>query len=104
VRESLLGEELLSRLDPLIGAGAVMVFAFSPTGVSFSPWAFYVQQNDTNYVFFSSASFVELTEGFLRTKEIGANELVAGVIRLPRGVDPNLPFSLRYSTSGVDYP
>jgi hypothetical protein len=104
VRDSLLGEELLSRLEPVIGTGAVMVWAYSPTGASFSPWTFYVQQGGTNYVFFSGASFVELTEGFLRTERIDAGELVAGVIRLPRGVDPAAPFSLFYSSVGVDYP
>jgi hypothetical protein len=104
VRDSLLGDALLSRLDPVVGTGAVMVWAYSSTGAGFSPWAFFVQQNGTNYVFFSDASFVELTSGFLRTEEIDAGGLVAGVIRLPRGVDSTQPFGLYYASQGVDYP
>jgi hypothetical protein len=104
VRDSLLGEELLSRLDPVIGTGAIMVWAYSSTGASFSPWTFYVQQRGTNYVFFSSASFVELTGDFLRVDRIDAGRLIAGVIRLPRAVDPSSPFALFYGTMGVDYP
>ncbi len=104
IRQGALGEELLTALDPLIGTGAVMVWAFSVEGAPFSPWSFFIQQGGTNYVFFSSASFVELTERFLRVERVPAGEVVAGVIRLPKGVDPELPFSVVFSTSSVDYP
>jgi len=104
VRGSSLGEDLVERLEPLIGTGAVMVWAFSPTGVGFSPWNFFVRQSGTNYVFFSSASFVELTPDFVGTKRISANGLVAGVIRLPRGADPGQPFEIFYSSSGAPFP
>jgi len=104
IRGSALGEDLVERLEPLIGTGAVMVWAFSPTGVGFSPWNFFVRQSGTNYVFFSSASFVELTPDFVGAKRISANGLVAGVIRLPRGADPGQPFEIFYSSSGATFP
>jgi len=104
VRGSALGEDLVERLEPLIGTGALMVWAFSPTGVGFSPWNFFVRQSETNYVFFSSASFVELTPGFVGTKRIPASGLAAGVIRLPRGADPGQPFEIFYSSSGMLFP
>jgi len=104
IRESALGPELIASLDPLIGTGAVMVWAFSIEGAAFSPWTFYIKQGGTNYVFFSSASFVELTGGFLRVERVNAGEVAAGVIRLPKSVDGSLPFSVYFGTSGVDYP
>ena len=104
IRESALGPEMVSMLEPLIGTGAVMVWAFSSEGAAFSPWNFYVKQGGTNFVFFSSASFVELTDGFLRVERVNAGEVVAGVIRLPKSVDSELPFSVYFGTSGVDYP
>jgi len=104
VQESTLGDDLLDRLEPLVGTGAVMVWAYSPTGADFSPWNFFVQQAQTNYVFFSSASFVELTAGFVRDKTIGAGEMAAAVIRLPRGVDPAVPFAIVYSATKVTFP
>jgi hypothetical protein len=104
IRESALGTELLDALEPLIGTGAVMVWAFSIEGAAFSPWTFYIKQGGTNYVFFSSASFVELTDGFLRVERVDAGEVVAGVIRLPKSVDSSLPFSVYFGTTGVDYP
>ncbi|MDD5646359.1 MAG: hypothetical protein PHW86_04245 [Candidatus Bipolaricaulis sp.] len=103
-RDGTLGVELLQRLDPLIGTGAVMVWATSSTGTSFSPWSFYVQQNGTNYVFFSAASFVELTDGFLRAETLSTGAVAAGVIRLPKSVDASAPFSIHYGTSGVSFP
>jgi hypothetical protein len=104
IRDSALGPELISALEPLIGSGAVMVWAFSIEGAAFSPWSFYIQQGGTNYVFFSSASFVALTDGFLRVERVNAGEVAAGVIRLPKSVDSVLPFSVYFGTSGVDYP
>ncbi len=103
IRESPLGPDLVAALDPLIGTGAVMVWVFSAEGAAFSPWTFYIKQDGTNYVFFSSASFVELTEGFLRVERVNAGEVVAGVIRLPKSVDADRPFSVYYGTSAVDY-
>ena len=104
VRASALGDDLLSRLDPLIGTGAVMVWATSTTGAPFSPWYFYVQQSGTNFVFFSSASFVELTSGFLSLERLEPGTLAAAVIRLPKGVNAESPFAVRYSSFGVTYP
>lgn len=102
--DSALGDDLIARLEPLVGTGAVMVWAFSATGVDFSPWNFFVRQSGTNYVFFSSASFVELTAGFIGAEKIRENETLAGVIRLPRGADPSHPFELFYSSTGVPFP
>jgi len=104
ILDSALGSDLLIALDPLIGTGAVMVWAFSVDGAAFSPWSFYIKQSGTNYVFFSSASFVELTDGFLRAERVAAGEVAAGVIRLPRSVNNSAPFAVYYGTSGVDYP
>jgi hypothetical protein len=104
VRTSALGNDLLSRLDPAIGTGAVMVWATSTTGAAFSPWYLYVQQSGTNFVFFSSASFVELTSGFLGLKRLDPGALAAAVIRLPRGVDVQTPFAVRYNSFSVTYP
>jgi len=104
IRGGALGPELVSALEPLLGSGAVMVWAFSIEGASFSPWNFYIRQGGTNFVFFSSASFVALTDGFLRVESVNAGEVVAGVIRLPKSVDAAQPFSVFFGTSGVDYP
>ncbi len=104
VRTSALGSELITRLDGVIGTGAVMVWAWSRAAASFTAWGFYIQQGGTNYVFFSDASFVELTAGFLDLKKLTPGALAAAVIRLPRSVDPAKPFDVRYSTSGVSYP
>jgi len=104
VRTSLLGAELISTMDEVIGTGAVMVWAVSPLGTAFTPWNFYIRQNNTNYVFFSKASFVELTENFLRVERVEAGDVAAGVIRLPRSVDASVAFSVFYGTTGVDYP
>ena len=104
VRTSALGDDLLSRLDPVIGTGAVMVWATSTTDAPFSPWYFYVQQSGTNFVFFSSASFVGLTSGFLSIERLEPGTLAAAVIRLPKGVNAQAPFAVRYSSFGVTYP
>jgi len=104
VRSSLLGSDLIETIAEVIGTGAVMVWAVSPTGTDFTPWNFYIRQNDTNYVFFSTASFVELTVGFLRVERVEAGDVAAGVIRLPRSVDAEAAFSVFYGTSGVNYP
>jgi len=104
VSSSLLGTELLVSVDEVIDTGAVMVWAVASAGAEFSPWNFYIRQNNTNYVFFSAASFVELTENFLRVERVEAGEVVAGVIRLPRSVDTEAAFSVFYGTSSVDYP
>jgi hypothetical protein len=104
VRTSLLGLELLAAIDEVIGTGAVMVWAVSANGAEFSPWNFYIRQSGTNYVFFSKASFVELTDDFLRVDRVEPGDIVAGVIRLPKSVNANAPFSVFYGISGVDYP
>lgn len=103
VRNGTLSPDLLHSVDPLIGTGAVMVWVLSPTGADFSPWRFFVQQNGTNYVFFSPASFVELTPGFLKAKRIPAGEIAAGVIRLPKGVDRNAAFAVYYGTAKATF-
>jgi len=100
---SALGEDLLLALEPLVGTGAVMVWALSQTGSAFIPWNFYIQQSGTNYVFFSAASFVELTEGFLHSGRVEPGAIVAGVIRLPGGIDTNAPFSIQYGTAGATF-
>jgi hypothetical protein len=104
VRTSSLGPELLERLDAVIGTGAVMVFVWSAVAPSFSPWYFYIQQSGANHVFFSDASFVELTAGFLDLTHLVPGQLAAAVIRLPKSVHPLEPFGVRYSTFGVAYP
>lgn len=97
IRTSLLGNDLLSRLDPLIGTGAIMVLAYSAAGADFSPWQIFVDQNGVYHVFFSASSFVELTEGFLDTERLSANEFAAGIIcRMPSGVDAGQPFAIWY--------
>ncbi len=103
VRDGMFGEELLKSIDPLIGTGAVMVWALSPTGADFSPWRFFVQQNGTNYVFFSPASFAALTPGFLEATRIEPGAIAAGVIKLPKGVKRDAAFSVYYGTSKVDF-
>jgi len=104
IRLGVLGDDLVEAIDPLIGTGAVMVWAFSPTGADFSPWHFYIRQGGTNYVFFSTASFTELTPGFVSRQRVEPGEVVAGVIRLPRGADPATPFSVFFGTTGVGFP
>jgi len=81
-----------------------MIWAVSPGGAEFSPWNLYIRQSGTNYVFFSKASFVELTENFLRVERVEPGDVVAGIIRLPKSVNANAPLSVFYGTSGADYP
>jgi hypothetical protein len=104
VRTSSLGPDLLDRLDPVIGTGAVMVWVYSAAAAPFSPWYFYIQQSGTNHVFFSDASFVELTAGFLDLAHLVPGEVAAAVIRLPNSVHADQPFSVRYSTFSVSFP
>lgn len=103
VRNASFSDDLLTSIDPLIDTGAVMVWALSPTGSPFTPWSFFIQQNETNYVFFSDASFVELTSGFIRAKEVPAGQILAGVIRLQKGLDFSAPFKIFYGTSSVTF-
>lgn len=103
IRNGVFGDELLASIDPLIGTGAVMVWALSPTGAGFSPWRFFVQQNGTNYVFFSPSSFAALTPGFLQATRVEPGTIVAGVIKLPKGVKRDVAFSVYYGTSKVDF-
>jgi len=103
VRSGSFSDDLLTSIEPLIGTGAVMVWALSATGIPFTPWSFFVQQNGTNYVFFSDASFVELTPGFLRSVEVPAGQLLAGVIRLPKGIDLAQPFAVFYGTNSAAF-
>ncbi len=103
IQNGLFGKDLLTSIDPLIGTGAVMVWALSPTGAEFSPWRFYIQQNGTNYVFFSRSSFVALTPGFLDAKRIAPGGIAAGVIKLPKGVDRQATFAVFYGTSKVEF-
>jgi hypothetical protein len=101
IYDSALGDDLLSSLEPLVGTGAVMVWALSQTGSAFIPWNFYIQQSGTNYVFFSAGSFIGLTEGFLHSGRVEPGAIAAGVIRLPGGVTTNAPFSIHYGTAGA---
>jgi len=101
VRDSALGEELIAALDPVIGTGAVMVWAFSPTGVGFSSRGFQIHQSEKAYEFWSSASFVELTAGFIHVEYVEAGQMVAAVIRLPQGVEPDVPFVIQYASTRV---
>lgn len=103
VRDASFSSDLLTSIEPLIGTGAVMVWALSSTGSPFTPWSFFVQQNGTNYVFFSDASFVELTKGFLRAKEVPAGQILAGVIRLPKGINLSKPFKVFYGSSSASF-
>jgi hypothetical protein len=104
VRESSLGEELLATLEPFIGSGAVMVWAFTGTGATFSPWHLYVNQGTNWPVGLFSNPFVELTEGFSRSVILDAGQLVAGLFSLPDKVDAETPFSIFYGSSSVTYP
>ena len=104
VRESALQSDVLASLEPLIGRGAVMVWALSSTGAAFTPFDFYVQQSGTNYVFFSESSFVELVPGFLHARRVEPGQIAAGVILLPGGVRQDLPFDVRYGAVGVTFP
>jgi hypothetical protein len=104
IRGSALSADLVGALEPLIGTGAVMVWAYSASGTGFSPRGLQVQQSELNYQFWSSASFVELTSGFIHVNRVAPGEMVAGVIRLPKGVDPDLPFVIQYAFTRVSFP
>ena len=103
IRDGLFSQELIASVEPLIDSGAVMVWALSSTGSEFTPWKFFAQQNDTNCVFYSEASFVELTEGFLRSGRVEAGQILAGVMRLPKWIDTQQQFSVFYGSSSVSF-
>jgi len=98
VHKGAFGAELLSNLEPLIGTGAVMIWALTPTGANFSPWQLHVQQSQTIYDFWFDSSFAELTEGFLRLGRLESGEVAAGVILLHRQVNPHATFTVYYQT------
>jgi len=98
VHKGAFGAELLSNLEPLIGTGAVMIWALTPTGANFSPWQLHVQQSQTIYDFWFDSSFAELTEGFLRLGRLKSGEVAAGVILLHRQVNPHATFTVYYQT------
>ena len=104
VRESALGDELLDTLEPFVGTGAVMVWAFTGTGATFSPWHLYVNQGTNWPVGLFSDPFIELTDGFSRSVILEAGQLVAGLFRLPSKVDASQAFAIYYGTSKVTYP
>jgi len=104
VRESALGDELLGTLEPFVGTGAVMVWAFTGTGATFSPWHLYVNQGTNWPVGLFSNPFIELTEGFSRSVILEAGKLVAGLFQLPSKVDASQSFAIYYGTSKVTYP
>jgi hypothetical protein len=97
VRAGAFAPDLLARVEPYFGTGAVMVWALSAGGASFSPFKFYVQQKGTSYVFFLDSSFAELTEGFRRAGRVAPGEVAAGVLLLPGGVLRTAPFTVFYS-------
>jgi hypothetical protein len=103
VRNGAFSDELLTSIELLIGPGAVMVWALSPSGSEFTPWRFFVQQNETNCVFYSDASFVELTEGFLRSGEVKAGQILAGVMRFCNWVNTEEAFTIFYGSSSASF-
>jgi len=98
VRDSALGDDLLATLDPLIGSGAVMIWAYSPTGAPFRVWDFVIKQSGTHYWYTADDSFVDLTEGFRRMERLEAGEVAAGVMRLHSRMDQDAPFSVFYKS------
>ncbi len=83
-------------LAPLAGTGAVMVWAASPTGAEFTPYAFYMQQAGSTFLFFSRSSFVDLSEGFTQQRELAAGEASAGIVLVHRGIDLDHPYTMTY--------
>ena len=83
-------------LAPLVGTGAVMVWAASPTGAEFTPYAFYLQQAGSTFLFFSRSSFVDLTEGFTQQRRLAAGEASAGIVLVHRGIDLRDPYTMTY--------
>ena len=96
VRAGAFAPDLLARVEPYFGTGALMVWALSAGGASFSPFKFYVQQKGTSYVFFLDSSFAELTEGFRRAGRVAPGEVAAGILLLPGGVLRMAPFTVFY--------
>ncbi len=103
-RESRFAPELIGRVEGLIGTGAVLTIVFSPTGAPFNPFDFSVKQSGTNYFFWFYTSFVELTDGFIRSGYVEEGGVAVGVIRLPSRVDPDLLFSIFFGSNGVSFP
>lgn len=104
IEQSALSETLLARLRPLVGTGAIMVWAGSPTGATFSPYYFWVAQAERNYFFVSNLSLLELTAGFsLRDHPLAASEVTAGILLLPGTIDPRLPFTLYYGSTATKF-
>ena len=83
-------------VSPLAGTGAVMVWAASTTGAEFTPYAFYLQQAGSTFLFFSRSSFVDLTEGFTARRRLAPGEVSAGIVLLHRGIDLQRPFTMHY--------
>ena len=87
---------LWDAVAPLAGTGAVMVWAASALGAEFTPYAFYLQQAGSTFLFFSRSSFVDLTDGFTQTHQLAPGEVSAGIVLVHRGIDLEQPYTMHY--------
>nr|MBN1858664.1 hypothetical protein [Candidatus Bipolaricaulota bacterium] len=90
-------------LAPLAGTGAVMVWAASTTGAEFTPYAFYIQQAGSTFLFFSRSSFVDLTEGFTAQRRLGPGEASAGIVLLHKGIELQSPYTMHYCGGASEF-
>lgn len=87
---------LWETIAPLAGTGAVMVWAASATGAEFTPYAFYLQQAGSTFLFFSRSSFVDLTEGFTDQRRLAPGDVSAGIVLVHRRIDLQSPYTMHY--------
>ncbi len=99
VNESALEADLLLALQPFIGTGGIMVWAFTLTGARFTPYYFWVEQSTTSYYFVTTSSFFEMTSEFCKVSYIEVGEVAAGVIILPHNLDSLAQFTLNYGST-----
>jgi len=93
--------DLLTRIEPYIGAGALMVWVFSPTGAAFTIWNLYVTHGTTD--FFLRDNVVDLTEGFWRLNYIAPGDLAAAILILPDRVNPAETFTMNYASGRTEF-
>lgn len=93
--------DLLTRIEPYIGSGALMVWVFSPTGAAFTIWNLYVTHGTTD--FFVRDNVVDLTEGFWRLNYITQGDLAAAILLLPDRVNPAKTFTMNYASGRTEF-
>ena len=99
VRTGTLSPELLSRIDPYVGANAVMVWIVTSTGAPFSIYNLLLERphgDGITHELFYGDNVIDLTEGFASLNYVYPGQLQAAILLLPSSVNVHEPFTMKY--------